>query len=347
MNWSVNASGSKSSSGFLLLFLLSCFKLSSQHVAAKFDLVGLIPPDTKIIRPSVEVSLSKRFSAQVTFEKGDYNKTFTQLDNDPRVLVYHTYGWGIMPEVRYYPFVGIKPAPLGFFVGLHYRYRSLTEKYTGEDYFFSKPYGGYSKTYANITTTGKASNFGIDFGYKYNINVVTLELLAGFGAATGQWQTPNEREHINPDVKNDLSGLPNSFRLEVSLGFVLPKVKLDKILTDAPSQETETSDKKEVAQVIIYRKKKFLHRHLSYGLYANDSLVTHVTNGDYHVYLMPPGKVKFKARTEALHSVTLDVEKGKTYYLRCRLIPGIFISQPYLEVVPAQIGKDETASLKR
>jgi hypothetical protein len=328
----------------LLLFFVT-HSYFSQYVSPKIDAVGLLAPNLKVIRPAIEFAFAKHFSAGLVFEKGKYQSGSTQINSSAPVEVHKITGWGLMSELRYYPGTREKRAPLGVFLGAHFRYRNLTEDYTGEDYLLTRQ---NHKVYANLSTEAIAYNYGVHVGYKAHLYVFALELLAGFGGANGTWKTPNERERINPDFKADLYGIENAFRFEVSVGFIFPKVKTGTVMKEnVPYTETVEDDKKEVAQVIIYRPKKFGGSAVGYDLYAGDKLITRVSSGTYYVYTLTPGLTEFSAKTESKNSITLNLEKGRTYYLKCGISAGIFIAHPSFEVVAPAVGQEESAKLAK
>jgi hypothetical protein len=117
-----------------------------------------------------------------------------------------------MPEARYYPFTKRKPAPLGFFVGAHYRYRILQEEYHDNG--------------INITSHGHAHDIGLNAGYKVGAGRFIFDFLAGYGAGGGKWtSSTGDRSMIDSFFRDDFTDFTNFIRLEASVGFTFPKVK--------------------------------------------------------------------------------------------------------------------------
>ncbi len=175
-------------------------------------------PGLTVVRPLYERTFNKHISVLLIFEAGKYNYGTTQSGQGDQRIVMLTKGWGLMPEARYYPFTKHKPAPDGFFTAVYFRYRSLTETYNGANYL-------NRKDTISVITKGNAYHYGIDVGYKLTAGNVLLEILYGLGIANGTWQTPNERDKMDPTFKTDLSDMINSMRVEIALGFVFPKIK--------------------------------------------------------------------------------------------------------------------------
>lgn len=73
------------------------------------------------------------------------------------------------------------------------------------------------------------------------------------------------------------------------------------------------------ALVYIYRPKNMVGGALHYTVNANDEKVSeyHLRNKSYLVYFAEPGRYTFWAQvTNTRRAVDLDVEAGKTYYIR-------------------------------
>jgi hypothetical protein len=76
---------------------------------------------------------------------------------------------------------------------------------------------------------------------------------------------------------------------------------------------------------------------------ANGVPVTRLPSKGYFAYLAKPGEVTFSAKTEAKTSVTIDVEAGKTYFVKGTISVGVFAGHPHLVIVPNDVGKAEIA----
>jgi len=182
--------------------------------------VGIIS-ELPIIKPSLEVNVLKNITAGLYFEKAKYaNGTESTGFGGSGKEIYKLTGWGIMPEVRFYPFTKKRTAPYGFFGGLYIRYRKLTERFDGVP-----DNSGFGNHKIHIETSATAFNNGIAIGYKFIYDVLLAEATVGYGAAWGTWENPDERKEIPKFYKTELSGFENALRFEISVGLVFPKYR--------------------------------------------------------------------------------------------------------------------------
>jgi hypothetical protein len=100
---------------------------------------------------------------------------------------------------------------------------------------------------------------------------------------------------------------------------------------------TDSSQSK-YATLCVYRQKNLVGSLVSYELHVNDSAVCRIRNNTkYVIHLDKPGQVELWARTEQKTSVKMNVELGKTYYLKCGVKTGLIEGRPELEIIqPAQ-----------
>ncbi len=330
----------------VLLYVAIChFNFTfAQYNVFKLDAFGLARSNQRILRASMERSFGKYFSGILYYEYGRFRYSYIETNTWsllPKTTEV-TKGWGIMPEIRFYPKFYSKqmwPTPLGFFVGLHYRYRSFVEEYNGVNNL-------NSLAQVSIKTPAKAYNVGVDIGCKLSASYLIIEGLIGFGMSGGTWQTPNERDKIK--LATDLDDISNSARVEISVGLVFPKLKKNVLLPDnIPAEISRDSLKSDYATVIMYRPSKFLLFAFDYDVYMGDSLIAEVSNGSYHIFeTKKTGRVSLWAKTEDKISLELNLEKGKTYFLRCGVTFGILMAQPTFEIVDADVGRAETEDIK-
>ncbi len=100
------------------------------------------------------------------------------------------------------------------------------------------------------------------------------------------------------------------------------------------------------ALVYIYRPMKFFHGGLDYVIYANGFKAGVLYNGGYIPFRTKPGRIQFSARTEVTSYVTLDVERGGSYYIRCVVHRGILKGRPHLTLVEKSVGEREIRKCK-
>lgn len=312
---------------FIGLLALPFMGANAQYNAISFDLAGVTPAiDAGILRVGYERTFGAKFSARLSFETGIYQRGLktTGPFND---LVYSVEGWGILPEVRFYPFTNNFYAPEGVFVGAHYRFRMIEEQYTDN---------------ANIKTKGTAHNAGAFVGYKYVYNNFGFEALLGIGGATGTYDTPNDRTLISDEYRTELNDLNNAARLEVSVSYVFPKIKRKSDVIKSPpflNTHSQSSDPDSAKMVIIYlyRPDKTEGKFLSYPIFHDDKLIVEAENGFYFKYIVEDvEQIEFDMLTRNAHGITFNVQPGNTYFVECNIKKGpLGGTKPVLRVVPA------------
>ncbi len=95
---------------------------------------------------------------------------------------------------------------------------------------------------------------------------------------------------------------------------------------------------KKVARVHVYRPKKIIGFGWVFNLKGNGKTIAKVKNGGYEVLELSPGKIRFSIKQK---TVDINLEAGKTYYLRASLINGIPIGKPHLEEVSETYVEEE------
>ena len=63
------------------------------------------------------------------------------------------------------------------------------------------------------------------------------------------------------------------------------------------------------------------------------------------VKVFDPGVIEIWAKTESKTSVSIEVEAGGEYYVRCGVSVGFFVGHPSFDLVPASVGNMEYKSL--
>ena len=189
---------------FLLISIISGYSQTKHYKAISINALPLIDPYTSIVQPSFEFSINRSFSVGLSLEIG---KFYSSSINDNQVA--DMSGWGFMPQLRYYPFTKNKPAPFGFFIGTHLRYRILEENYYLDN--------------VDISTDARTFDAGGCLGYKILLGPLNFEFLFGGGFGGGSFNTPNQRDLIRPDFKDDLNSPDDFLRMEINLGFHFPK----------------------------------------------------------------------------------------------------------------------------
>jgi hypothetical protein len=201
----------------LILILFNQKDILSQNNVIKIDFAGAIGG---VFRPSFERTFGNNLSLLATFETGKYQSA-TSGNLKSQKEVYFIKGWGVMSEIRYYPFTKRKIAPLGFFLGLHCRYRIISESFTDSKIINSSPV--YADT--AITNEGTIFDYGLNFGYKIPLGRLGIDILMGYGNSSGSWKSENNRNMIDSFHRMNFDDFQNRFRFEIAIGYVFPKIK--------------------------------------------------------------------------------------------------------------------------
>lgn len=118
-------------------------------------------------------------------------------------------------------------------------------------------------------------------------------------------------------------------------------------MENLPGEETEGLPDS-TAKIIIYRPKKIWGFMVTHELFDQDNFVTKLSNGNYHIYTVKPGIHKFYTKPDLGNCVTMNVENGKTYYLRCGVMSYfLFIGQPSFKLVNPAKAKRQIEKIKR
>jgi hypothetical protein len=81
---------------------------------------------------------------------------------------------------------------------------------------------------------------------------------------------------------------------------------------------------------------------VSYDLYLGNSIICRVKNNYCEsIKIYNNGLNSLWAKTEAKSEIPINVEFGKTYYVRCSVSMGAFVGHPKLEMIENKTGKAE------
>jgi len=97
------------------------------------------------------------------------------------------------------------------------------------------------------------------------------------------------------------------------------------------------------ASVYIYRPKMMVGSAIGYKVRMdNDSVVCRTRSGEKcEVRITDFGKHTFWAKTESADSLTIDIQKGQEYFIRCAMGIGVFIGRPDLNLVENHVAMKE------
>ncbi len=102
------------------------------------------------------------------------------------------------------------------------------------------------------------------------------------------------------------------------------------------------------AIVYFYRPSAFMGKGVSYDVWVDgiNKPFTRIYNGGYFPYITSPGKVLFKAKTEAEKEVAVDAKAGESYYVWCSIGVGLFVGRPHLEQVTKEVADPDLKECK-
>ena len=85
---------------------------------------------------------------------------------------------------------------------------------------------------------------------------------------------------------------------------------------------------------------------IGYDVHMGDSVKYRAKDGSRgNVRWVTPGPVKVWAKTEAREEITLPVQTGREYFVRCTLGAGALVGRPHLQQVSVEQGRKELASI--
>lgn len=174
----------------------------------------------------------------------------------------------------------------------------------------------------------KDSGFSINCGYDVVINKAKEEVRKAGG---------NALKIIEHKYPNPLGS--SCHRITVKI-LKIEDIENYQILQEA---EQETLDV-DYAILNVYRYSG-IGSMISYNLNLGDSIICRVKNNyKTTIHVKKEGLNSLWARTESKSEQPIDLEYGKTYYLRCSVVMGAFVGRPKIEIVNWKTGKSEFES---
>ncbi len=92
--------------------------------------------------------------------------------------------------------------------------------------------------------------------------------------------------------------------------------------------------------IYVYRPSTFVGSAIRPKLEIDGQLICKLPNGGYYAHICDPGEVVVMAKTEVRKDLTIRVKPGETYYVRMRIIMGVFMGRP--ELIPVSQFQGET-----
>lgn len=96
----------------------------------------------------------------------------------------------------------------------------------------------------------------------------------------------------------------------------------------------------------LYRPGKMTGFMIGYDVHVGDSVKYRARNGSQgEVRRLVPGPVTVWAKTESREEISVDVQPGREYYVRCTIGMGAVVGRPHLQQVTVSQGRKEIAGL--
>lgn len=107
-------------------------------------------------------------------------------------------------------------------------------------------------------------------------------------------------------------------------------------------------DDAEYAVVYFYRPRNYTGSAIGYKIRKNDdTVIGSMKNGELFEHIVVSfGEHVFWSKTEAKESITINIEKGKEYFVRCGIKMGVLVGQPEMNIVENHIGIREYKRMK-
>ena len=101
--------------------------------------------------------------------------------------------------------------------------------------------------------------------------------------------------------------------------------------------------KSEVATVYVYRPNNIVGFGAVYNLKVNGHKMTKIKNGKKSILKLPAGKTRFSVKG---NTIEINLQPGKTYYLRSVIVRNMLLGKPDLVAVQEQFAKTELLKIK-
>ena len=116
----------------------------------------------------------------------------------------------------------------------------------------------------------------------------------------------------------------------LAIGAAAPAAALDTPAAAAAAPAAIPGPPPGKGQVIFWRPGTLVGAALGCGVNMGDQRISALGRGKYFVLNLDPGTHGFNARSEARDDLTLEVEAGETYYVRCTIRMGFMVGRPNL-----------------
>jgi hypothetical protein len=111
-----------------------------------------------------------------------------------------------------------------------------------------------------------------------------------------------------------------------SLSFASPALAGD----GNPAPATLPAPPEGSGQVVFWRPGTMVGAAMGCGVNQGTDRISALGAGKYFIVNLAPGTYEFNARSEARDALTLEVEPGEVYYVRCTIRMGLMVGRPNL-----------------
>lgn len=98
--------------------------------------------------------------------------------------------------------------------------------------------------------------------------------------------------------------------------------------------------------VIFYRLSSFKGGAIRFNLNHSEGLIGQLLSGTFLYKYLDPGEHTFWSQVISQDKITLNVEAGKTYYVKGDVRMGVYAGRPYFTQMPESQAKADLAMLK-
>jgi hypothetical protein len=93
--------------------------------------------------------------------------------------------------------------------------------------------------------------------------------------------------------------------------------------------------------VYFYRPSAFTGAAVSYNIFHDNQIIGASKNGKYFYYQSNPGLQVFSATTEVKRELAVDIETGKSYYVKSSVVLGFLVGRPKFSIENESIALEE------
>ncbi|MFX1706709.1 hypothetical protein PV783_22255 [Chitinophaga sp. CC14] len=102
-----------------------------------------------------------------------------------------------------------------------------------------------------------------------------------------------------------------------------------------------------VTYALLYVYRPDMGSSIPYNVFLDDSIICRIRNSSrYLIKVNKAGLARISARTESRDEVSINIQPGKAYFVKCSIAPGGFIGRPKLSIIEAYEGFQEFNSVK-